>query len=373
MSRRIGITGSNGFLGFHVYQNLKLLHSEYELIEFDRSYFLNDSLLDAFVAKCDVIIHLAGINRNENQQELYHTNIRLTNSLIQSLERTGALPHIIMSSSTQEDSNNPYGNSKKESREIFSKWANRKGALFSGLVIPNIFGPFALPNYNSVIATFSYQLVNNIEPEILVDKNLELIYVQDLVEIIINLIQKSDNTHNLLVNHSIKKSVKEILRLLSIYKRDYFLNYKIPSLTSNFEIQLFNTFRSYISLNDYYPKHLTIHNDERGFFVEVIKNNTSGQTSFSKTLQGVTRGNHFHTRKIERFAVIQGKAKIELRKVGFNKIFSFELDGNTPSFVDMPVWYTHNITNIGDEELLTVFWINEPYDPDDSDTYFEIV
>ena len=147
----------------------------------------------------------------------------------------------------------------------------------------------------------------------------------------------------------------------------------MPNLDSIFERNLFNTFLCYIDHDSFFPFHLQKHSDNRGSFVETIKLNSGGQVSFSTTVPGITRGNHYHTRKAERFCVIKGKAKIELRKIGTNKISTFLLDGETPSFVDMPVWYTHNITNIGNDELYTIFWINEHYNSEDGDTYFENV
>ena len=138
-------------------------------------------------------------------------------------------------------------------------------------------------------------------------------------------------------------------------------------------MNLFNTFRSYIKHETFFPFYLTKNTDERGSFVETIKLQIGGQVSFSTTKPGITRGNHFHTRKIERFAVIKGKALIEIRKIGTDEIFSFELNGDKPSFVDMPIWYTHNITNIGNEELYTIFWINEFFNAEDADTFFEKV
>jgi UDP-2-acetamido-2,6-beta-L-arabino-hexul-4-ose reductase len=126
-------------------------------------------------------------------------------------------------------------------------------------------------------------------------------------------------------------------------------------------------------LKEYFPRKFKLNTDDRGVFVEVMRHGISGQTSYSTTVPGITRGNHYHTRKIERFAVIKGKAKIELRKIGSSEVLSFELDGSQPAYIDMPIWYTHNIKNIGQDELLTMFWINEPYDSADPDTYFEIV
>ena len=144
----------------------------------------------------------------------------------------------------------------------------------------------------------------------------------------------------------------------------------IPELKNTFEINLFNTFRSFIDHGTYFPRAYTLNTDKRGSFVELIRLNTGGQISFSTTVPGVTRGNHFHTRKIERFSVISGKAKIQLRKIDSDKVISLIIDGDRPAYVDMPVWYTHNITNIGSSDLMTVFWINEFYDPNDSDTFF---
>ena len=147
---------------------------------------------------------------------------------------------------------------------------------------------------------------------------------------------------------------------------------KLPELKNRFQLNLFNTFRSYLD-PDFFPVSLNLKSDGRGTFVETIKAACGGQFSFSTTKPGVTRGNHFHTRKAERFAVIQGKAIIRLRKIGTNEIIEYRVKGDQPAFVDMPVWYTHNITNVGDKDLYTLFWINEFFDPKDPDTYYEKV
>ena len=173
--------------------------------------------------------------------------------------------------------------------------------------------------------------------------------------------------------HTSEVKVSSVLALLEGYKNNYFDKGIIPNLNNVFEKNLFNTFLCYIDHKKFFPFHLTKNSDNRGSFVETVKLNSGGQVSFSTTVTGITRGNHYHTRKAERFAVIKGKAKIELRKIGTEEVLNFYLDGDNPSFVDMPVWYTHNITNIGDEELYTIFWINEHYNPDDGDTYFEEV
>jgi UDP-2-acetamido-2,6-beta-L-arabino-hexul-4-ose reductase len=167
--------------------------------------------------------------------------------------------------------------------------------------------------------------------------------------------------------------VSGILNILKYYKEVYQERGEIPMLSNTFEINMFNTYRSYIDIKNYFPIKFTQHSDLRGTFVEVIRLAVGGQVSFSTTVPGITRGNHFHTRKIERFAVIKGKALIQLRKIGTNEVIDFYLDGNEPAYVDIPIWYAHNIKNIGDEVLYTNFWINEFFDLKDPDTYLENV
>ena len=176
-----------------------------------------------------------------------------------------------------------------------------------------------------------------------------------------------------MVPHTSKAKVSEVLSLLKKYKTEYQDKGEIPLINNPFELNLFNTFRSYMDIANHFPIKFEQHTDPRGSFVEVIRLGVGGQVSFSTTVPGITRGNHFHTRKIERFAVIKGKALIQLRKIGTEEVLDFYLDGNEPAYVDMPIWYTHNIKNIGDEVLYTNFWINEPYNEDDADTYFEEV
>lgn len=368
--KRIGITGQNGFIGSHLYNTLILFKDEFILIDFKKEYFESETLLDEFVLQCDVIVHLAAMNRHESEEVIYNTNVGLVESLICSLKRTKSQAHVIISSSTQEERDNLYGKSKREGREALNRWSKECGGKLTGLVIPNVYGAFGVPFYNSFIATFCYQLTHNETPNIASDSEVRLIYVQELVTIIIQEIRKGKNTPLLVVEPTSIMKVSTVLSILTEFKNLYFNNGVIPKLTNQFEHNLFNTFRSFIDYKNHYPIKFTQHTDSRGAFVEVIRLGIGGQCSFSTTVSGVTRGNHFHTRKIERFAVIKGKALIQLRKIDSNEIMDFFLDGDNPAFVDMPIWYTHNIKNIGDDELYTIFWIDEPYNPDDADTYF---
>jgi UDP-2-acetamido-2,6-beta-L-arabino-hexul-4-ose reductase len=370
---KVGVTGSRGFIGYHLYQTLSLNKEEFLLIEFDRAFFNDIQSLDNFVSSCDVIIHLAALNRHSDPQFIYDTNITLVEKLISSLQRTSSKAHVIISSSTQEHKENFYGKSKKDGRLLLFNWANQSGGRLSGLIIPNVYGPFGLPYYNSVIATFCHQISVGETPKIDVDGDLKLIYVGELVDEIIKLILNNDNTHELLISHTAQSKVSNILSLVEYFRLSYQDKGEIPVLQNDFEKKLFNTYRSYIPIPSYFPRKFIMNSDNRGTFVEIARQGIPGQTSFSTTLSNVTRGNHFHTRKIERFAVIKGKALIQLRRIGTTEVFDFYLNGDEPAYVDMPIWYTHNIKNIGEDTLYTIFWINESFDANDPDTFFETV
>jgi len=368
--KRIGITGQNGFVGSHLYNTLGLKSDEFERVNFERWFFEDSEKLDEFVKQCDVIVHLAAMNRHPDPEVIFNNNIDLVKALVASLERTGSTAHILFSSSSQEEKDNLYGKSKKIGREIFAEWAAKSGGKFTGLIIPNVFGPFGKPNYNSFIATFCYKLTHGETPDIDNDGEVKLIYVGELVQHIITKIEAAETNNSYEVLHTSVNKVSEVLEKLEQYRDLYFENGEIPELETKFDLNLFNTFRSYFDIRDHYPVKFTQHIDPRGAFVEVIRLGIGGQCSFSTTVSGITRGNHFHTRKIERFAVIKGKALIQLRKIDTDEVLDFYLDGKEPAYVDMPIWYTHNIKNIGEEELYTIFWINEPFNAEDADTYF---
>ena len=213
---------------------------------------------------------------------------------------------------------------------------------------------FVNPNYNSFIATFSHKILNKEIPKVNKNKSVSLIYIGDFIDLIINAIYNNDPIK--IKNELIQTfKVKEILNKLNNFNDSYILKGHIPHLESYFDLCLFNTFRSYIEYEKFFPINHQIHIDGRGLFSELTRSFSEGQTSYSVTKKGIIRGNHFHTRKIERFSVVSGKAKISLREVLSEKKIEFFLDGDRPSYVDMPIWYTHNIENIGDEDLIICF------------------
>lgn len=372
---RVGITGQSGFIGTHLFNSLSLKKDEFELSPFSDDYFANNVLLDNFCADCDVIIHLAAMNRHHDPNVIYSTNMHLVKKLITSLRKTESKAHIIFASSIQEERDNEYGRSKREGRLKLAKWAKSNGSGFTGLVIPNVFGPFGQPYYNSVISTFSHQLCRDEIPKIDVDAEMNLIYIGELVREIEKVL--ADNLNKVvdyyLIPHNYSIDVTGILNKLSVFKSLYLKEGILPPLSESFDLNLFNTFRSYIDFEKFFPFRYKLNADNRGLFVELIKMNSGGQVSFSTTNPGITRGNHFHIRKIERFAVIKGDAMIKLRRYNTDRVLEFKLSGEKPAFVDMPIWYTHNITNIGKSELITIFWINEFFNSNDPDTFPEIV
>ena len=372
---RIGITGQAGFVGTHLFNTLNLFPEKIEKVPFEDCFFSQPETLKTFVKNCDVIVHLAAMNRHNDPNVIYNTNIELVKKLIDACENQNVNPHILFSSSSQEERDNLYGKSKREGRDLLEKWAIRNNAKFTGLVIPNVFGSFGHPYYNSVVATFCHQLTHKETPKIEVDGEVKLIYVSELVQLILENIESNEknSVSTIQVKHTSEIKVSDLLEKLQSFKFNYFEKGIIPDLNDSFERNLFNTFLCFIDHKDFFPFHLKLNTDERGSFVETIKLNSGGQVSFSTTTSGITRGNHYHTRKAERFAVIKGKARINLRKIGTEEVTSFVLNGEEPSFVDMPIWYTHNITNIGEEDLYTIFWINEHFDPNDPDTFFEKV
>jgi UDP-2-acetamido-2,6-beta-L-arabino-hexul-4-ose reductase len=367
---RIIISGHNGFIGGHLLRNLNLHYPNHKLILLNKEDFLSENFNNK-IQKEDFIFQFAGVNRAETDKEIFEANNEINSSLINCLQKINFKGKLYFSSSLQEESDSLYGKAKKKARKDFELLSKKLEFTFYSSLTPNIFGPFCKPFYNSFIATFSHQLLNHKSPKIIADNTLKLIYIDDYISSLLDLLTSRIEVINFDFLKEIK--VSKVLEKLSLFNEQYIKENKIPNLESKFDKDLFNTFRSYINHKEFFPREYQLHSDERGSFIELSKALSMGQSSYSISNIGVTRGNHFHTRKIERFSVVKGKAKIELRKYLTNEIISFELNGNTPCYVDIPIWYSHKITNVGDEDLLTFFWINEPYDQNDPETYPEIV
>ncbi len=367
---RIGITGPNGFIAKHLAAYLRR-ETEHEIVPCPREAFDSLSDLETFVSRCDVIVHSAGVNRGE-PSEVEFVNAQLAEQLVEACESAKVTPRFVFTSTTQRNDDNPYGRGKRRAEEILYRWANANNTHCTTLVIPNVYGAGSQPYYNSVVATFCHQLTHNEQPSILDDRTVEFIWINDLIPQIASEILSDESSSERRVTGETTLKVSELLSLLEEFRDAYFVKNVVPELGTPIRASLYSTFLSHIDLNDH--RHMPpLHTDERGALCEVIKISGGGQVFFSTTKPGVTRGNHYHTRKVEWFCVVKGEATIRLRRLGEEKITEFHVSGERPEFISIPVLHTHSIENSGDTELLTMFWCNEIFDAADADTHFEKV
>ncbi|QPJ62175.1 MAG: SDR family oxidoreductase [Candidatus Nitronauta litoralis] len=364
---KIGITGASGQIGWHLRCHLAS-QNELNVVLADRSTFFNSESMDSFVSDLDILIHLAGVNRGE-AGEIDSVNKQLAKLLIEALNRTGAKPHLVFSSSIHRDRHTAYGNAKRYCSERFADWSKESGALFTNMILPHVFGEHGKPFYNSVVHTFCHQIANNEKPQIINDEPLFLVHAQKVAERMLAAGRSMSSTQQVVDGEEML--VSQLLAKLTELSETYQQNI-VPDLSDPLTLALFNTYRSYL-----YPKHfpldLTRHSDNRGDLFELVKELNGGQVYVSTTKPGVTRGNHFHCRKFERFVVLKGSATICIRRMFTDEVKRFEVHGDQPQVLDIPTLHTHNLINSGQDELMTLFWANEIFDPSLPDTVREIV
>jgi UDP-2-acetamido-2,6-beta-L-arabino-hexul-4-ose reductase len=369
--KKVVITGIVGFMGSHLQERL-CREQDIEVPSFEDAYFSQPDKLKEVLAGSDTVVHLAAMNRGD-ENEIYSTNIELVNKLIKAIDSLEIHPHVIFSSSTQAAFDNPYGRSKKEGARLLDEWSKKTNAPVTVLTIPNVFGDRGRPFYNSVVATFCHQLTHGGTPQIQVDKEVGLIYINELTEIFHDKIRNpSKGFENVVVAPTAAAKVTDILKLLNHFKECFYEKKIVPAFANNFEKSLYNTLLSYAESTDY-EQALTLRTDDRGSLFEVVKEEKGSQIFFSTTKPGIVRGNHYHTRKQEKFCVVKGEAIIRIRRISTDKVIEYRVSGDKPVVVEMPIFHTHNIENIGTCELCTLFWTNELYNPNDSDTFFEKV
>ena len=365
---KIGITGFEGLIGWHQRAYFKSIGGGHEIRLAGRATLARAQSLAAFVEGLDAIIHLAGKNRGDDT-EIESANIAMARDLVSACEKKGVSPFVVYANSMYQDSENAYGRSKRAAADTFRNWAENCGAGFANLILPHVFGEFGKPFYNSVVSTFCHQLARNETPRIIKNGDLELLHVQDVVTQCWQAIMENQRGDIRMRGVGIK--VSELLQHLT-NMRDRYQAKVIPTIDSALDLRLFNTLRSYM-FPAHYPIALPLHSDTRGSLFEVVKSNSGGQVFMSTTHPGITRGNHFHTRKVERFLVASGEADIRLRKLFSDQVISFKVRGDSPSYVDIPTFHTHHITNTGQSELVTLFWTNEIFNSADPDTFTEPV
>lgn len=367
---RVVVTGADGFLGWHTQVRLRALTS-HEVVAVSRSEW---DRLPHMMEGAEAVVHMAGVNRGSDEA-VERENVRLARELVAAVQSTmtgsdTAGPNIVYSNTIHADSDTPYGRGKAQAAAVLADGCTRWGGWFTDLRLPNLFGEGGRPHYNSFVATFAEAVLRGAAPESVEDRRIELLHAQDAAAAILSALDDPKASRQL---RGTATTVSGVLDTLSVQYAAY-REAQLPDLGDEMAVDLFNTLRFRL-FPEHYPVPLERHADPRGSLVETVRSiGGSGQVFVSTTRPGVTRGEHYHLRKIERFAVVGGQARISLRRVcGGPQVVSFDVSGDAPAVVDMPTMWVHNITNTGDSELITMFWTNELFDPDAPDTYWEPV
>ncbi|MBZ9714125.1 NAD-dependent epimerase/dehydratase family protein [Deinococcus multiflagellatus] len=361
---RLGITGADGLLGRHlrarVYGDPTI-----QAVLATRETFANPERLAAFAANVDAIVHLAGMNRGDDE-DIEGVNIALGQQLTSALDAAGQRIPLAYSSSTHIARDTAYGRSKRAVGEHLRAWGERVGAPVSELVLPGVFGEGGKPFYNSVVSTFCFQLAHGQVPQVTADAEIEQVHAQAAAQQLLAAVQASQGVRFERV-HGTTLQVSELLRQLqeldSMYRQGL-----LPSLAHPFARDLFNTYRSYL-FPHFYPRQVQVFQDNRGALFETFKVGSGGQSFYSTTHPGITRGNHYHLHRMERFFVVEGEAVIALRPLLGSEVTEFRVSGQTPAYVDIPTLWVHSITNVGAQPLRTVFWSDQIFDPANVDQF----
>jgi len=365
----IAITGSEGLIGWHISCYL-YGNSEAKVIRAGRSDFTDSESIDRFVSNADVVVHLAGVNRGSDEMVL-NENIDLAEKLASAIDRGGRPIHVIFANTTHADGESVYGHAKREAARLLGAAAEATGGIFTDLLLPHVFGERGRPFYNSVVSTFCHQLAVKETPIIDRDSQLNLMHAQAVAKLIVRHVENPPDSSQQLRPSGTLLEVSELLEILKNIAATY-RDGVIPELSNDLSLDLFNTYRSYV-YPSIYPVPLIKRTDARGSLVEVVKGGSGGQSFTSDSHPGIVRGNHYHLRKVERFVVLRGEATISIRRLFDDEVINFSVNGEMPTFVDMPTMHAHNLTNTGSSELVTMFWSHEIFNPDAPDTYAEMV
>ena len=365
---KVLVTGSDGFIGKNLLAHLNRLDAIHIDI-FTRSDSL-ESLAEK-VTNADFIFHLAGVNRPKDEQEFLQGNRDLTQEIVNIATSNKVNPAILMSSSIQAECDNPYGHSKRAAEKILEKYSEETGAICYLYRLANVFGKWSRPNYNTVIATWCHNITHDIPIQVNeIETELSLVYIDDVVDGFIR--HLDDNRNSGVIYPDIfplyQKSLGEIHELLLSFHESR-SNLVVSKVGKGFERALYATYLSFLS-EDNFSYALKGYEDERGTFYEFIKTLENGQVSISTTAPGITRGNHYHHTKNEKFLVIKGKASIKLRQIHGDKVIEYQVSDQKMEVVEMIPGYTHDITNTGDSDMVLLLWANELFDRQKPDTYF---
>ncbi|MGR3604070.1 polysaccharide biosynthesis C-terminal domain-containing protein [Sulfitobacter sp.] len=370
---RIVVTGIGGLIGWHAHVRLYAANCAarfrndplpYDIVALDHAAFDDDTQLAAALDNADAVLHFAGVNRGD-AATVEAANPAIAKRLTEACKSAQADPHIVYANSTHAISDTPYGRSKRIAGEICAAAVNR----YTDLVLPHIFGEAARPFYNNVTATLIHQILAGEMPDINPDGKVQLLHAGAAAQMAIDAVRDGTTGMQTPVPHPV--TVPALYQKLRGFHDSYTANI-YPDLSNPFDLALFNTYRT-ATYPDSWPRELALNTDQRGTLFEAVKGGGGGQTFLSTTQPGITRGDHFHLAKVERFLVVQGEATIRIRKVLDDEIWEYKVSGDAPAPVDMPVLHTHSIENTGDTELLTLFWTHDLFDQSNPDTYADKV
>ena len=362
------VTGAEGFVGTHLVLALKNDESN-TLFEYDID--TEPALLEAYCRDAEFVFHLAGVNRPQEQSEFMAGNFGFTSILLETLKKYTNTCPVMISSSIQATLDNPYGVSKKAGEDLLLSYGKETGSKVLIYRFPNIFGKWCRPNYNSAVATFCHNIAHTI-PITVLDPNvvMNLVYIDDVIKELLWALKGHETLHTpyckVPVTHTI--TLGEIVELLYTFKESRETQV-VQNMEEPFTKKLYSTYLSYLPENQFsYP--LNMHEDQRGSFTEFLKTSERGQVSVNISKPGIVKGNHWHHTKNEKFLVVSGEGVIRFRKVGTREILTYYVTGETLEVVDIPPGYTHNIENLGEQDMVTIMWANECFDPEHPDTYY---
>jgi len=365
---KILVTGAKGFIGKNLITELK--NQKYtDIYEYDMESTLED--LDQYSKECEFVFHLAGVNRPKDQKEFLEGNFGFTSVLLDNLKKYNNKAPIMLASSIQAVLDNPYGISKKAGEDLLFGYSNETGVKVLIYRFPNVFGKWCRPNYNSAVATFSYNIANDL-PITVNDRNvvMNLIYIDDLVKELIQALKGNENKKDDFCYvepvHTVKLS--EIVDLLYSFKESK-NDRSIPNTADPFTKKLYANYLSYLP-KDKFSYDLKMNIDHRGSFTEFLKTPDRGQVSINISKPGIVKGNHWHHTKNEKFLVVSGTGVIRFRKIDETEVLEYYVSGDKLQVVDIPPGYTHNIENLSNTDMVTVMWANEKFDPERPDTIF---
>lgn len=365
---KILVTGARGFVGKNLIAELENRGYQ-DIYKFDIA--TDKSLLDKYTKECEFVFHLAGVNRPKDEEEFMKGNFGFTSELLELLKKHNNKAPVLITSSIQAERDNPYGKSKKASEELLFEYINETGANVFVYRLPNLFGKWCRPNYNSVVATFCYNITRGLDIQINdPETELSLCYIDD---VIVEFIKAMENTPTkegrfCTVPVVYKVKLKELAELLKGFRENR-NNLSIPNMQDTFTKKLYSTYLSYLPENGF-SYELKMNLDERGSFTEFIRTPERGQVSVNVSKPGITKGNHWHHTKNEKFLVVSGEGLIRFRQIDSDKIIEYRVSGEKLEVVDIPPGYTHSIENIGDTDLVTIMWANECFEPNNPDTYY---